>query len=200
MHWNNRQPTKIIIKVCIETSITLQIGLRAGCYDIDEQLIMTKVLICAIRSTSLQLIEGRLSALILLYYLFMFISSPGLGHSEGGRHRPLPGQFLWTRGAGGCRTLRDHKLKKHVTITTITKICSTLLLQLVAEVRQNLYIKLRKCQINRKLQRCSIRWLRCATTRTTGTPLSPLLGPCSGFPLFVKTSRFSQGPLLWHLK
>ena len=42
------------------------------------------------------------------------------------------------RGAGvGYRTLRDRNFKKHVTITTITKMCSTLLLQLVAEVRHN---------------------------------------------------------------
>ena len=63
-----QKTTKNYHQVCIETSITLQIGLRAGCYDIDEQLIMTKVLICAIRSTSLQAIKGKLSALILLNY------------------------------------------------------------------------------------------------------------------------------------
>ena len=106
------------------------------------------------------------------------------------------------RGAGvGYRTLRDRNFKKHVTITTITKMCSTLLLQLVAEVRHNCILSRQIISDKHKTSRCSIHWLRCATTRTTGTPLSPLLAPCSGFSesLFVKTSRFSQGPLPWHL-
>ena len=49
----------------------------------------------------------------------------------------VPGEGGAGGGCWGYRTLRDHKFKKHVTITTITKMCSTLLLQLVAEVRHN---------------------------------------------------------------
>ena len=118
MHWNNRQSTKIIIRVCIETSITLQIGLRAGCYDIDEQLIMTKVLICAIRLTSLQLIKGRLSALILLNNWFMFIVHIFSRTRSQWRWTPSSSsrsismiQRRGRRGGGGwSRTLRDHKI------------------------------------------------------------------------------------------
>ena len=143
MHWNNLQPTKIIIKVCIETSITLQIGLRAGCYDIDEQLIMTKVLICAIRLTSLQLIKGRLSALILLNNWFMFIVHIFSRTRSQWRWTPSSSSrsisMIQRRGGGGSGEvlgLLEITNSKN-TITTITTTCSTILLQLITGVPHN---------------------------------------------------------------
>ena len=109
-------------------------------------------------------------------------SNQGFCHCEGGCHCPLPG---WFTAKYNTTWSSDLYYSDNIIERKNFKILNLLVAFMYAVRLEHTKFHMTKITWRTFIDlpwRCSTRWPRCATTRTSSTPPSPLPAPCSGLP------------------
>ena len=134
-------------------------------------------------------------------------SNQGFRHCEGGCHCPLPG---WFTAKYNTTRSSDLYYSDNIIERKNFKILNLLVAFMYAVRLEHTKFHMTKITWRTFIDlpwRCSTRWPRCATTRTSSTPPSPLPAPCSGlssshcvalwFPLML-LKALSNSYMLFH--